>query len=98
MCLVALQDSGLTVFPTHRLAVDARRQADALRGPPLERDWTETPRDTLSIGYYAGGERRTLYLKDCAIADAALAGQARALPPARHRRARGADPRAARSG
>ena len=72
MCLVALQDSGLTVFPTHRLVTDADRAAlDAA----LERDWTSEPRETLSIGYYADGEERTLYLKDWAIADAALDGK-----------------------
>ena len=27
MCLVALQDEGLTVFPTHRLATDADKDA-----------------------------------------------------------------------
>ncbi len=72
MCLVALQDSGLTVFPTHRLVTAADRVAlDAA----LERDWTSEPRETLSIGYYADGEERTLYLKDWAIADAALDGK-----------------------
>jgi uncharacterized protein (DUF1015 family) len=75
MCLVALQDSGLTVFPTHRLVtgLDAERLA-ALKAA-LERDWTETPRETLSIGYYDGDEPRTLYLKDFGIADAALEGK-----------------------
>ena len=72
MCLVALQDSGLTVFPTHRLVTNADRAALATA---LERDWTTEPRDTLSIGYYADGEERTLYLKDFAIADAALEGK-----------------------
>jgi uncharacterized protein (DUF1015 family) len=72
MCLVALQDSGLTVFPTHRLGTDVDR--DALNAE-LERDWTEEPRDTLSIGYYDGSARKTLYLKDWAIADEALAGK-----------------------
>ena len=37
MCLVALQDDGLTVFPTHRLAVGA--DMDALNAA-IERDWT----------------------------------------------------------
>ena len=39
MCLVALQDPGLTVFPTHRLLTgldDERREA--LRAA-IERDW-----------------------------------------------------------
>jgi uncharacterized protein (DUF1015 family) len=71
MCLVALQDSGLTVFPTHRLV-----QGDkvALKAA-IERDWTTEPQDTLSIGYYADGTEQTLYLKDWAIADAALEGK-----------------------
>jgi uncharacterized protein (DUF1015 family) len=72
MCLVALQDDGLTVFPTHRLAVDA--DMDALHAA-IERDWTTEPTDTLSIGFYTGGELTTLYLKDWAIADAALEGK-----------------------
>jgi len=72
MCLVALQDEGLTVFPTHRLATNA--DMDALNAA-FERDWTTEPRDTLSIGYYADGAEQTLYLKDWAIADAALEGK-----------------------
>src|SRR4051794_33513891 len=72
MCLVALQDDGLTVFPTHRLVTKADK---AKLEEALERDWTTEPRDTLSIGYYADGEERTLYLKDFAIADAALPGK-----------------------
>lgn len=72
MCLVALQDEGLTVFPTHRLATNADMEAlDAA----FERDWTTEPRDTLSIGYYADGAEQTLYLKDWAIADKALEGK-----------------------
>ena len=72
MCLVALQDDGLTVFPTHRLAVDA--DMDALNAA-IERDWTTEKQDTLSIGFYSGGELKTLYLKDWALADAALEGK-----------------------
>ena len=72
MCLVALQDSGLTVFPTHRLVTNADRAALATA---LERDWTTEDTGTLSIGYYADGTERTLYLKDWAIADAALEGK-----------------------
>ena len=72
MCLVALQDEGLTVFPTHRLAIDADMAA---LHAAFERDWTTEPRDTLSIGFYTGGELKTLHLKDWAIADAALAGK-----------------------
>jgi uncharacterized protein (DUF1015 family) len=72
MCLVALQDQGLTVFPTHRLAVNA--DMGALHAA-IERDWTTEPQDTLSIGFYADGAEQTLYLKDFAIADAALEGK-----------------------
>jgi uncharacterized protein (DUF1015 family) len=72
MCLVALQDSGLTVFPTHRLVTNADRAA---LQAALERDWTTEPTDTLAIGYYADGAEQTLYLRDWAIADAALEGK-----------------------
>jgi uncharacterized protein (DUF1015 family) len=72
MCLVALQDEGLTVFPTHRLATNADM---AKLEESLQRDWTTEPQDTLSIGYYADGTEQTLYLKDWAIADEALQGK-----------------------
>lgn len=72
MCLVALQDDGLTVFPTHRLAVGADMAA---LNAAIERDWTTDEQDTLSIGFYTGGKLTTLYLKDWAIADAALEGK-----------------------
>src|SRR3954451_6583474 len=82
MCLVALQDPGLTVFPTHRLVTgldDAKRAA--LR-EALARDWVSEPAETLEpqagetvrIGYY-DGEARMLTLRDTAIADAALPGK-----------------------
>jgi uncharacterized protein (DUF1015 family) len=82
MCLVALQDPGLTVFPTHRLVIgldDAQRAALA---EALERDWTAEPTEELEpepsgavrIGYY-DGTARMLTLKDQAIADAALPGR-----------------------
>ena len=72
MCLVALQDEGLTVFPTHRLVTKADKSA---LETAIERDWTTEPQETLSIGYYADGEEKTLYLKDLAIADAAMPGK-----------------------
>src|SRR3954449_10206576 len=72
MCLVALQDDGLTVFPTHRLVIGADR---ARLNEALPRDGTTEPQDTLSIGYYAEGEEQTLYLKGLAIADAAMPGK-----------------------
>ena len=95
MCLVALQDPGLTIFPTHRLLTgldDARRLAlrDAIR-----RDWDleEISADELEpapagdgrvrIGYLDAhhGRPLRLELKDPAIADAALPGK-----PAAYRR------------
>jgi uncharacterized protein (DUF1015 family) len=84
MCLVALQDPGLTVFPTHRLITDlddGRRQA--LRAA-IERDWEIAPVDAdaleptgdgpVRIGYYDAHHRRPLMLtlRDQAIADEAL--------------------------
>jgi uncharacterized protein (DUF1015 family) len=87
MCLVALEDPGLTVFPTHRLVNkldDTRKQALAAA---LERDFeiTEVPlgqaapapgEGPLELGYVKSGDERAyrLTLKDQAIADAALAG------------------------
>jgi len=86
MCLVALQDPGLTVFPTHRLLTalpDDRRVA--LR-EALTRDWemAEVAADDLQptaatdgrihLGYLDAHHRRPLMLtlKDPAIAAAAL--------------------------
>jgi uncharacterized protein (DUF1015 family) len=91
MCLVALEDPGLTVFPTHRLIRgldDERRRALA---EALERDFViaEVPPDQvapepgdgpLQLGYVNGQDERTfrLTLKDQAIADAALEGHSEA--------------------
>ncbi|HWG09023.1 MAG TPA: DUF1015 domain-containing protein [Solirubrobacteraceae bacterium] len=91
MCLVALEDPGLTVFPTHRLVNrldDARRAALAAA---LERDFEirEVPIDQLApapgsgpleLGYVAGGDERAyrLTLKDQRIADEALSGHSEA--------------------
>ncbi|HWJ50271.1 MAG TPA: DUF1015 domain-containing protein [Solirubrobacteraceae bacterium] len=86
MCLVALEDPGLTVFPTHRLVRgldDARYQA---LQQALERDFdiSEIPVEQiapesgtsgpLQLGYIDGrnGRALRLVLKDQAIADAAL--------------------------
>jgi uncharacterized protein (DUF1015 family) len=87
MCLVALEDPGLTVFPTHRLVRgldDERRRALA---QVLERDFeiSEVPREQvepepgegpLELGYVNGRDERTfrLKLKSQEIADAALEG------------------------
>jgi uncharacterized protein (DUF1015 family) len=88
MCLVALQDEGLTVFPTHRL-VDGLRGTDkpetlaaTLRSAfdiePIEADDLVPPDgngDTIQMGYMDSHFRRAfrLTLKDQAIADEALA-------------------------
>jgi uncharacterized protein (DUF1015 family) len=84
MCLVALEDPGLTVFPTHRLVRgldDARREALA---KALARDFeivdvtmeqlAPPPGDgPLQLGYIdREGRPQRLTLKDQAIADAAL--------------------------
>ncbi len=85
MCLVALEDPGLTVFPTHRLVrnlTDA--QWDELRRA-IEADFTMTPLDSvdqlpppenedLELGYIDARDKRPyrLVLRDPAIADAAM--------------------------
>jgi uncharacterized protein (DUF1015 family) len=86
MCLVALQDPGLTVFPTHRLLTgldDSRREA--LR-EAVQRDWEIVeigpgelePRgdgnSAVRVGYLDSGHRRPLMLtlRDPALAAAAL--------------------------
>jgi uncharacterized protein (DUF1015 family) len=87
MCLVALQDEGLTVFPTHRL-VDGLRGTDkpetlatTLKAyfeiEPIEADDLVPPDDgnTIQMGYMDSHFRRAfrLTLKDQSIADDALA-------------------------
>jgi len=92
MCLVALEDPGLTVFPTHRLVggLDAARRAALAEA--IERDFVATAvtRDQiapapglgpLELGYVDAERALHLVLRDQAIADAALAG----LPPAYQR-------------
>jgi uncharacterized protein (DUF1015 family) len=86
MYLVALQDPGLEIFPTHRLIVglDARRRA-ALR-QELERDWElqEIAADELEptgdgpvrAGFLEPRRAAMLSLRDQAIADRALPGHA----------------------
>jgi uncharacterized protein (DUF1015 family) len=86
MCLVALQDPGLTVFPTHRLLKQLTpAQQEALAGA-IRRDFeTEELPDAALLAPVAGSEqirigyidshfRRPLMLtlKDTTIADAAL--------------------------
>jgi uncharacterized protein (DUF1015 family) len=80
MCLVALQDPGLTVFPTHRL-LTAVRDREALRST-IERDFEIAPTDELEptgdgpvrMGYLDAHHRRPLMLtlRDPAIVAAAL--------------------------
>jgi uncharacterized protein (DUF1015 family) len=85
MCLVALEDPGLTVFPTHRLVRDLTdAQWDELRRA-IEADFTLTPLDgveqlpppaneRIELGYIDVREKRPyrLALRDPAIADAAM--------------------------
>jgi uncharacterized protein (DUF1015 family) len=88
MCLVALQDRGLTVFPTHRLLTGlSEDQRGALRDA-ISRDWEMTevgadelepspsPNGIVRVGYLDAHHRRPLLLtlRDPAIADAALPG------------------------
>ncbi|MBV9535696.1 MAG: DUF1015 domain-containing protein [Solirubrobacterales bacterium] len=87
MCLVAMQDPGLTVFPTHRLIDGLTRKqhealADAIRNDfevaPL-RDTSElapSAGDGVRMGYIDAYSREPfmLILKDQSIADAALPG------------------------
>jgi uncharacterized protein (DUF1015 family) len=88
MCLVALEDPGLTIFPTHRLVrgMDSARRAALQQA--LERDFEITPLPAtedlapkpqaeattpLELGYLDGeGRRLRLELKDQAIAEEAL--------------------------
>jgi uncharacterized protein (DUF1015 family) len=89
MCLVAMQDPGLTVFPTHRLvrgltqaqrAALARTLQDDFQSEPLQSpDALEpTANGSVRIGYFEGGSREPamLTLRDQSIADAALQGHA----------------------
>ncbi len=87
MCLVALQDPGLTVFPTHRLIRDldqSRREAlrDAIkrdfdmREVPLEELAPPPGEGPLQLGYIDSHHQTPyrLTLKDQRIADATLPG------------------------
>jgi uncharacterized protein (DUF1015 family) len=93
MCLVALEDPGLTVFPTHRLVrgLDDERQQALAR--VLARDFEISEVDiadiappaverptVLELGYINSRDGRAfrLRLKDQAIADAALPGYSEA--------------------
>jgi uncharacterized protein (DUF1015 family) len=89
MCLVALQDEGLTVFPTHRLVTNLKgddAKIEALTATlkacfeiePIEPDDLVPPGDgdgTIQMGYMDSHFKRAfrLTLKDQSIADEALA-------------------------
>ncbi len=101
-CLVALEDPGLTVFPTHRLVRGLRPdQHESLAGA-LRKDFdierlpdtaslAPAPGDPLRIGYIDAHFHQPfmLTLKDPAVADAALPGPLGVVSQARHGRARG---------
>jgi uncharacterized protein (DUF1015 family) len=87
MCLVALQDPGLTVFPTHRLLSGLSEAGREALREAIARDW-ETEEvaaehlqpagdGRLRVGYVDAhdGRARMLTLRDPAIADAALPGK-----------------------
>jgi uncharacterized protein (DUF1015 family) len=87
MCLVALQDEGLTVFPTHRLVKDTTPQTQEALGATLRELFTVEEIDQgqlrppdgdgpLTMGYIDAHFKRAfrLTLKDQAIADEALQG------------------------
>ncbi len=88
MCLVALQDPGLTVFPTHRLLTTLTDDQRVALREAIKRDWelSEISADELQPETAAGGAIRVGYLdahhqrplmltlRDPAIADAALPG------------------------
>jgi uncharacterized protein (DUF1015 family) len=94
MCLVALQDPGLTVFPTHRLVRGLGSDQHEQLAAALRRDFeiAEIAPDDLAppagpgpleLGYMDSHFRRAyrLSLRDQGIADAALAGHSQ---PYRH--------------
>ena len=89
MCLVALQDTGLTVFPTHRLVRGLTSDQHELLAEAIRNDFethplseagglVPVPNEHVRIGYIDGHFRKPfmLTLKDQAIADAALDGHA----------------------
>jgi uncharacterized protein (DUF1015 family) len=88
MCLVSLQDAGLTVFPTHRLLVGLDDERRGELDAALERDWVSediAPEGLepmgdgpVRIGYLDAREPdrpRMLTLRDQSTADAALPGK-----------------------
>jgi uncharacterized protein (DUF1015 family) len=90
MCLVALQDPGLTVFPTHRLVSGTTREQQEALATALRRDFDLDMVDELEVGGSGSPDESPLRLgyidahfkqpfrltlKDQSIADAALDGQ-----------------------
>jgi uncharacterized protein (DUF1015 family) len=90
MCLVALEDPGLTVFPTHRLVRGTTSEQQEALAAAIRRDWDfeEVPEDEIvpapasdgrvAIGYMDAHVRRAyrLTLKDPGAAATALPGHA----------------------
>jgi uncharacterized protein (DUF1015 family) len=89
MCLVALQDPGLTVFPTHRLVRGLTSEQPEALAAALRRDFVieelsstaqlaPAAGDTVRLGYIDSYLHKPfmLTLKDAAIAAAALPGHA----------------------
>ena len=89
MCLVALEDPGLTVFPTHRLLRDLRPDQHETLASVIRRDFEIKRLEStdelvpaygqpVSLGYIDAHFRQPwmLTLKDQAIADAALSDHA----------------------
>ncbi|MCW3065624.1 MAG: hypothetical protein JWN32_2796 [Solirubrobacterales bacterium] len=88
MHLVAMQDPGLTVFPTHRLVRGLASEQHEGLANAIRRDWdieeiseedlVPEPGDTVRLGYMDSHFKRPfrLTLKDQAIADAALRDRA----------------------
>ncbi len=89
MCLVSLEDPGLTVFPTHRLLRDLGPDQQEALAQAIRRDFEIRRLDNttelaplygqpVSMGYIDAHSRQPfmLTLKDQAIADAALADHA----------------------
>jgi uncharacterized protein (DUF1015 family) len=89
MCLVALQDPGLTVFPTHRLVRGLSSSRQEALATALRRDFeiaelgdtaelAPESGDTVRIGYIDSrlGKPLMLTLRDPGIADAALPDRA----------------------
>jgi uncharacterized protein (DUF1015 family) len=89
MCLVALEDPGLTVFPTHRLIRGLRPDQHEILAAALRRDFdvaeldsldelVPKPGDNVEFGYIDSHFRRPfrLRLKDPSIADAVLPDRA----------------------